>query len=215
MNAQALDEGLVLTPDELIAETSACSHCMLTFNGVVPVTGVFGIPPRDLFDMENTTPDLGAIPDPADMAARACSVRMHAKAAMLQTLSEVRVARANNTRVHTNKVFKIGDLVDLFRRPLLKDAPGWRGPGVLLDLCHATGTAIVKWQGKPWLLNLRFIRPHMVSLLSSPPWDQRRRKEQQPKHRSMCTVSSPTEDMQLERHLWPRMAEPSPKTKPL
>ena len=161
MNAQALDEGLVLSPDELIAETCACSNCMLTFNGVVPVTGVFGIPPRDLFDMENSTPDLGAVPDPADMAARACAVRMHAKAAMLQTLSEVRVARANNTRVHINKVFTPGDLVDLFRRPLLKDAPGWRGPGVLLDLCQATGTCIVKWQGKPWLLNLRFIRPHI------------------------------------------------------
>ena len=88
-------------------------------------------------------------------------MRLHAKAAMIATLSEVRVARASATRVQTNKAFSVGDLVDMFRRPLLKDAPGWRGPGVLLDICESTGTAIVKWQGKPWLVNKRFIRPHV------------------------------------------------------
>ena len=44
---------------------------------------------------------------------------------------------------------------------MLKDAPGWRGPAVLLDLSESTGTANVKWQGKPWLVNLRLIRPHV------------------------------------------------------
>ena len=124
MNAQAMDEGLVMTPDELISETCACSNCMLSFNGVVPVTGVFGIPPRELFDMDNSSPDLATPADPSDLAARACAVRLHAKSAMIATLAEVRVARANATRVQVNRTFKVGDLVDLFRRPLLKDAPG-------------------------------------------------------------------------------------------
>ena len=55
---------------------------------------------------------------------------------------------------------KPGTLVDIYRRPNTKDTPGWRGPASLIDVNEMPGTAIVTWQGRPYCLPLRHVRPH-------------------------------------------------------
>jgi hypothetical protein len=52
-------------------------------------------------------------------------------------------------------------MIDLFREPESKDDLGWRGPGVLLKVMPDNSKAIVEWNGYPYLLPMRFLRPHI------------------------------------------------------
>ena len=42
----------------------------------------------------------------------------------------------------------------------MKNDPGWRGPALLLRLDADEGVAVIQYQGKPYLVSLRFIRPY-------------------------------------------------------
>ena len=90
------------------------------------------------------------------------TIRHLARAATLQTVAEERLALANQTKpqqLETEK-FAIDDLVDLYRQPSPKDAPGWRGPAQLLDLDEEQGICTVKWQGRSYTIPLRHVRKH-------------------------------------------------------
>eukprot|EP00969_Alexandrium_andersonii_P235901 10415162-Alexandrium_andersonii.AAC.1 len=52
----------------------------------------------------------------------------------------------DRTRAETERTYKFGDVVDVWRAPARKDLEGWRGPAVVADP-SGSGVATVKWQG--------------------------------------------------------------------
>ena len=162
LHADAVERGLDVSKEDLVAESSMAHNCLLTFNGVSPVTGVLGRCPRDLYEIDNTT--LDAQPShTADLSEVATHLRILAKSAALQTVAEQRLSLAQHTNPQQvePEALKTGSLVDLYRTPSHRDMPGWRGPAVMLDSDDETGNAIVKWQGKPCNVPFRHIRLHV------------------------------------------------------
>ena len=155
----AQEQDMFFTYDELIAEVCVGLNSLLIWHGVVPIQGVTGSGGTlDLVDQADDTP-LDGMDDTSDMCERAILLRHNAKIAVIKALIEQRVARANRAHKQDTKVTKVGQIVDLYRRPATKDFPGWKGPGVVLEFDGTDGPAIVRWQGRPWLMALRHLRP--------------------------------------------------------
>ena len=77
---------------------------------------------------------------------------------------EDRLARANHARIqqHDLAPLRIGSkTVDVFRPPQVRGESGWRGPADLLQVDSNNGTAVIVWQGRPYLLPFRHIRCHL------------------------------------------------------
>ena len=53
-------------------------------------------------------------------------------------------------------------LIDFYRE--YQGDVGWRGPAELLRLSQTEGTAIISYQGRPYLVSLRHIRPHAAGV---------------------------------------------------
>ena len=66
LHADCVESGDSVSREELVAEACLAHNALLTFNGVTPSVGVLGNAPRDLYELENTSPD--AIPRPAGVA---------------------------------------------------------------------------------------------------------------------------------------------------
>ena len=156
-------QGIDVEPAHLAMEASAAHNSLLTFSGVTPNTGVLGISPRELYEVDNTSPDAAFSADQADAATKAVTLRHMARAATLQTVAESRLALASKTRPQQQDLrkWRSGDVVDLYRNPSPKDSPGWRGPAVVLDFSDEVGTATVRWQGRVLDVPFRHIRPHV------------------------------------------------------
>ena len=127
----------------------------------MPAIGVLGFIPKDFHDVENSSLDV--IANPQDACDNAISVRQIAKASTLKTIAERRLSLADRTHHQSQDLtkFKPGLLVDLYRTPDRKEAPGWRGPAILLDIDDKVGTASLKWQGRSFDISLRMIREHV------------------------------------------------------
>ena len=142
----------------LLSEACMGHNTLLTFSGVVPICAVLGQPPRDYTDA--ASPAL-TDQDPSSLLERAVLYRQHAKAATLRSVAEWRLSKAaHHHKQQAGKPIRKGDLVDLYRRPATRDIPGWRGPALVLDLLESAGTAIVKWQNRPYVVSLRHLRHH-------------------------------------------------------
>ena len=159
LHADLQEQGVTDLPhDDLAAEVCGALNNLLLFHGVCPIAGVTGNSGTlDLCDMSEATPLDGVA---SDMAERAIVLRHNARIAVTRATLEQRVARAAHTRPQPTHVTHAGQLVDLFKRAATKDLPGWRGPGVVLEVTPDRGTATVRWQGRPWLMSLRHLRPH-------------------------------------------------------
>ena len=159
--ADLSEAGVPITVNELFSEACSAHNELLTFNGVTPNMGVFGRPSRDLYDLCNPSPSIGNS-SPEEAAEKAVALRHHAKAAVLRTIAEHRLARAQHAHTQSTELAgkPAGTLVDLYRKPATKGIPGWRGPASLVDMSELTGTAIVVWQGRPYVVPLRHVRPH-------------------------------------------------------
>ena len=102
---------------------------------------------------------MGALQTGATPFERAIRIRQTALAQTQQAIAEDRIARAGRTRPHQ---LQLGELtagtseVEFCRE--VKGDPGWRGPALLLRVDEKDGTA-VQYQGKPYLVSLRHIRP--------------------------------------------------------
>ena len=93
-----------------------------------------------------------------------------------------------------------GSIVDIYRTPTHKDMPGWRGPGVLLDIDRDLGTGSVKWQGKVFLIPLRMKRPH-VGLLAALCKCERLGGHSWPGPSTLCLYSDKNEPLTLPTNL--------------
>ena len=133
-------------------EAAMSSNLMLTYGGCTPTQAVFGYVPACLYDPEVDAigPVIDAASPTPDVLELALRCRLQAKEAILQSIVEDRLARAQHTKVHQHKPEDLAKLVDgatidLWREPDSKDEEGWRGPATLLKLYRDRSRTIVEW----------------------------------------------------------------------
>ena len=127
--------------------------------GYSPVTMLFGIMPRGFLEPEDPLQDDGLGPDESTFE-RSIRLRQIALQAAQASVLESRIARANRSRPQRLPVedFVPGTTkVELFRDD--GGGYGWRGPATVLHVDSKAGTAIVEFQGRPYLVGLRHLRP--------------------------------------------------------
>ena len=98
----------------------------------------------------------------------ALRLRLLAIVAIIRSIIEDRIARANNTRTQTQNVAELvvgPKTIDAFRSPVRRvlgeGGSGWHGPADLLEISPDNSKAIVKWQGMPPLLPISHIPKHI------------------------------------------------------
>ena len=162
IRAEMQRQGLTPTEAELGQEAAMAHNITLCYGGVTPSMAVFGTLPRGFYDPEskhimNTD---GAADSDLTIFERALRIRQTSLAQAQQAIAEDRVARAARTRPHQLDVQSLvaGTSEVEFYREVKKD-PGWRGPALLLRLDNDEGVAVIQYQGKPYLVALRHIRP--------------------------------------------------------
>eukprot|EP00435_Cladocopium_sp_Y103_P056006 s391_g18.t1 len=162
IRAELQRQGLHPTESELAQEAAMSHNLTLSYGGVTPAMAVYGTLPREFHNPEsehvlNTT---GALDTDLTVFERAMRIRQTALAQAQQAVIEDRVARAARTRPHQLEVDSLvaGTSEVEFYREVKKD-PGWRGPALLLRLDADEGVAVIQYQGKPYLVSLRHIRP--------------------------------------------------------
>ena len=149
-------------PEELGRESAMAQNITLSYKGITPAVAVFGTLPRRFYDTESEgiLSYEGAGQTDIPVFERALRIRQTALAQAQQALIEDTVARASRTRPHQLDLSALtaGTLeVECFRE--VKDDPGWRGPALLLRMDVDEGVAVIQYQGKPYLVALRHIRP--------------------------------------------------------
>ena len=152
--------------DEFIGyEAGMAQNLVLSYGGVTPCMAAMGQHPRGFYEFEDrgisgvTGATLG---NSKDVFENSVKVKLISTSQVQKAIIEDRFTRANNTRPQKAVLPELVEksLVDISRPPDEKDDGGWRGPGTLLELDPGNGASIVKWQGIPYLLPLRYIRPH-------------------------------------------------------
>ena len=158
-------DGLEVTKQDCMFEAAMCQNLVLSYDSGSPAQALFGTVPRDYYTLESCTLEshassLESNPDPFETAVR---LRLKGKECVLRAVVEERLAKANATRVQKQDLEQLhpGVKVDIFRLPDRKDQSGWRGPGELAHLSPSMSTAVVIWNGYPYLLPLRHVRKHI------------------------------------------------------
>lgn len=136
----------------------------LSYGGVTPSMVVFGTLPHEFYNPESE--GIMSITGATQRSSltifeRALRIRQTALAQAHQSVIEDRAARAARTRPHQLDVGKLvqgTSEVEFYRE--VKQDPGWHGPALLLRLDSDEGVAIIQYQGKPYLVSLRHIRPY-------------------------------------------------------
>ena len=151
-------QGLYADEDELAMESAMSQNITLNYGGVTPAMAVFGVLPRPFYDhaADNIMSDAGALQTDISQFERALRVRQLAMSCVQQAIAEDRVARAGRTRTNQLDLSKLvagTTQVDIYR-------DGWRGPAELLRINAEEGTAVVQYQGRPYLMGLRHLRLH-------------------------------------------------------
>ena len=163
LQAELQRQGLNPEPLELGQESAMAHNQTLNYGGVTPCMSVFGILPRGFYDPES--PGVlsmdGSTQRDVTVFERAMRIRQTALAQTQQAIIEDRVARANKHRPHqleTDQLTAGVSEVEYYRE--IAGDPGWRGPALLLRLDQGEGVAVIQYQGKPYLVALRHIRPY-------------------------------------------------------
>ena len=163
LRAELQRQGLQHELQDLCQESAMAHNITLNYGGATPTMSVFGMLPRGFYDPESdgVLATMGALQTDVTPFEKAIRIRQTALAQTQQAIIEDRVARASRTRPHQ---LKLGELtagtseVEFCRE--VKGDPGWRGPALLLRLDETEGTAVIQYQGKPYLVSLRHVRPY-------------------------------------------------------
>ena len=163
LRAELQRQGLDPTKEELAQESAMAHNITLNYKGVTPSMAVFGTLPRGFYEVESDAilNSTGALQTDITVFERAIRIRQTALAQAQQAVVEDRVARASKTRPHQLDLSTLTagtSEVEFYRE--VKNDPGWRGHALLLRLDADEGVAIIQYQGKPYLVSLRFIRPY-------------------------------------------------------
>ncbi|CAE7220811.1 unnamed protein product, partial [Symbiodinium sp. CCMP2456] len=160
-------QGIAIQPHELARECAMSHNMSLNYGGATPSMAVFGVLPRPFYQEDgNSIMALsGALQTDVTPFERALRIRQTALSMVQAAVAEDRVARANRSRPHQLKLDELipgTTLVDYYRE--VQGDVGWRGPAELLKLNRAEGNAILSYQGRPYLVSLRHIRPHQAGV---------------------------------------------------
>ena len=163
LRAELQRQGLDPSMEELAQESAMAHNITLNYKGVTPSMAVFGTLPRGFYEVESDAilNSTGALQTDITVFERAIRIRRTALAQAQQAVVEDRVARASRTRPHQLDLSTLTagtSEVEFYRE--VKNDPGWRGPALLLRLDADEGVAVIQYQGKPYLVSLRFIRPY-------------------------------------------------------
>ncbi|CAE7557756.1 RE2, partial [Symbiodinium sp. CCMP2456] len=162
-----VERGIAITIGDLAKEAAMAHNISLNYGGATPSMCVFGVIPRPFYqdDSAGISTVVGTLQTDVTPFEKAIRVRQMALSMVQRAVAENRIARANRTRTHQ---LKIGELVPGvtrvdFHRETQGDV-GWRGPAELLKINKDEGTAILSYQGCPYLVSLRHIRPHQAGV---------------------------------------------------
>ena len=167
LEAELDRQGIAITVNDLAKESAMSHNLSLNYGGATPSMCVFGVIPRPFYqdDSSGVTAVVGALQTDVTPFERAIRIRQMALSMVQRAVAEDRIARANRTRTQQ---LQIGEMmpgvtrVD-FHRETQGDI-GWRGPAELLKINKEEGTAILSYQGRPYLVSLRHIRPHQAGV---------------------------------------------------
>ena len=160
LRAEAERQGLDNDLADIAAEASFAQNATLNIGGYSPhmmVMGTLPLPYYD-FDAPGIQAIAGAKTGKPSTFERALRLRQMALTAATQSIMEDRIARASHTRPQRIPLedLKPGTSEVEFHRED-QDGFGWRGPANLLKL-QENGSAIVEYQGRPYLIPLRNLR---------------------------------------------------------
>ena len=154
---------------DLAMECAMAHNSTLNYGGVTPAMAVLGILPRGFYDDESrgVLATAGALQTDLTVFERAVHIRQMSLSAVQQAIVDDRTARANRTRSHRLDTLSLvpGTSEVEFYREVQGDV-GWRGPALLLRLDSDEGTAVIQYQGRPYLVAIRHIRPHVQTFLN-------------------------------------------------
>ena len=155
-------QGIGIQPHELARECAMTHNMSLNYGGATPSMAVFGVLPRPFYqeDGNSVIALSGALQTDITPFERALRIRQISLSMVQAAIAEDRVARANRSRPHQLRLDEL--LVDYYRE--VQGDVGWRGPAELLKLNRQEGNAILSYQGRPYLVSLRHIRPHQASV---------------------------------------------------
>lgn len=159
---EAARYNIIVEKEELLSESLMAQNSTLNFGGYTPAMCVFGVLPRGFMNVDAVNiAEEGADPTTSTFE-RAARLRQIALAASQRSIIEDRMLRAGRTRpqhIDTTAMIPGTTEVEIFREDPANAGHGWRGPAQLLDLDENNGTVIVKYQGRPYLMSIRHIRP--------------------------------------------------------
>lgn len=169
LKAELDRQGVSYEVSELAMESAMAHNSTLNYNGVTPAMAVFGVLPRGFYDDESNgiLASAGALQTDLTTFEKALRIRQMSLSAVQQAIVEDRTARANRTRSHRLDTTTLvpGTSEIEFYRDMQGDV-GWRGPALLLRLDADEGTAVIQYQGRPYLVAIRHIRPHVQTFLN-------------------------------------------------
>ena len=160
IRAEAERAGLDVNVGDIAAEAGFAQNASVNLGGYTPhmlVTGSLPFPFYDL-DANGIQAVTGANMTRLSVFENALRLRQIALAAAAQAITEDRIARAAHTRpqrVETENMQPGVTEIEFHREDA--DGLGWRGPGLLLKL-QDNGSAIIEYQGRPYLVPLRNLR---------------------------------------------------------
>ncbi|CAE7272753.1 RE1 [Symbiodinium natans] len=160
LRAEAERQGLDCDLGDIAAEASFAQNATINIGGYSPhmmVTGTLPMPYYDI-DAPGIQAFTGADQVNPTVYERALRLRQLALTAAAQSIAEDRIARAGHTRPQRLPIENMqpGVTEIEFHREDA-DGLGWRGPGLLLKL-QDNGSAIVEYQGRPYLIPMRNLR---------------------------------------------------------
>lgn len=170
LKAELDRQGMMCETAEIAMESAMAHNSTLNYGGVTPAMAVFGVLPRGFYDDESPglMASAGALQTDLTTFEKAVRIRQMSLAAVQQAIVEDRTARAHRTRSHrldTSALVPGTSEVEFYRE--VQGDVGWRGPALLLRLDPDEGVAIIQYQGRPYLVSIRHIRPHVQTFLNT------------------------------------------------
>ena len=139
----------------------------MSYHGVTPCMAVFGAPPRDFYEYDNSgiLAVTGALQTDLSTFERAMGIRQTSLAQVQQAIIEDRIARAARTRPHQlDESLVAGTSETQYFRD-----EHWRGPALLLRVDADDGVAVIQYRTRPYLVSLRHVRPYRGIYLTGQP----------------------------------------------
>ena len=153
------EDCITIDHSDLAAELELDSNTSLSYAGVTPYQCLNGALPRPIFNDEME--GLSSYSD-AEPFYEMQQVRIRSTQAFQQALLRYRVHKATTARPRkeAQQTYKVGDTVDIWRRPKQRDLQGWRGPAIVIQLL-GEGMLCVRWQSMVIDLPVHHVNSHI------------------------------------------------------